>query len=132
MHALDILQGLPVKKLAPSTQAESPAFALKRRRLNNNNSTTESESEGKEETSDDRVIRANPMPNMDKMFQPQLPHKKVETKPFSFEERDKNKPNRETLVEMILRKEKVRLCMYVYICKLVNLVHIMFVKGTFS
>ena len=101
-----------MKKLVPLTQAESPAFALKRRRLNNN-STTESECEGKEEASDDRVIRANPMPNMDKAFQPQLPHKKVETKPFSFEERDKNKPNRETLVEMILRKEKVRLYMYI-------------------
>ena len=84
-------------------------MALKRRRLHN-----QSEEEGEtevEETDDSHVIRANPMPNMDKFFQPQLPHKCVETQPFSFEERDKNKPTRETFVEMILRKEKV-VCLF--------------------
>lgn len=86
------------------TEPESPALALKRRRLNSGQA--EDKKEEKEET-DSRVIRANPMPDLDKVFQPQLHHKCVEPKPFSFEERDKNKPNRETLVEMILRKEKV-------------------------
>ena len=99
------LQGVPAKRLVHLTEPESPALALKRRRLNNENS--ESECDGNEQPHD-RVIRANPMPNLDKVFQPQLPHKKVETQPFSFEERDKDKPSRETLVEMILRKEKVR------------------------
>ena len=99
----------------PITEPESPALALKRRRLNQ----TADENEEKEET-DSRVIRANPLPDLDKVFQPHLPHKKVETKPFSFEERDKNKPDRETFVEMILRKEKVKMdmpersCIYNY------------------
>ena len=86
----------------PITEPESPALALKRRRLNN----SQSQDEEQEET-DSHVIRANPMPDMEKVFKPQLPHKVVETKPFSFEERDKYKPNRQTLVEMILSKEKV-------------------------
>lgn len=85
------------------TEPESPALALKRRRLHNSQSDEE-----KEETNS-RVIRANPVPNMDKYFQPLLPHKCVEPQPFSFEERDKNKPTRETFVEMILRKEKVHM-----------------------
>ena len=89
----------------PITEPESPALALKRRRLNTSHQS-EQQQEEKEET-DDHVIRANPMPDMAKVFQPKLPHKKVETQPFSFEERDKNKPTRETFVEMILRKEKV-------------------------
>ena len=94
----------------PITEPESPALALKRRRLNGSHQS-EQEQEEKEEI-DGRVIRANPMPDMAKAFQPKLPHKKVETQPFSFEERDKNKPNRETFVEMILRKEKVNLSYY--------------------
>lgn len=93
------LQGLPPKKKAPITEPESPVLALKRRRLH-----TE---EDQEEERESHVIKPTPMPNMDKFFQPQLPHKRVETQPFSFEERDKNKPSRETFVEMILRKEKV-------------------------
>ena len=88
----------------PITEPESPALALKRRRLN---ASHQSEQEQEEEETGERVIRANPMPDMAKVFQPKLPHKKVETQPFSFEERDKNKPTRETFVEMILRKEKV-------------------------
>ena len=94
----------------PVTEPESPALALKRRRLHNQ---SEEEREGESEETDSHVFRANPMPSMDKFFQPQLPHKCVETQPFSFEERDKNKPTRETFVEMILRKEKV-LCKLVY------------------
>ena len=86
----------------PITEPESPALALKRRRLHN----SQAEEDHKEET-ESHVIRAIPMPDMDKYFQPQLPHKQVETQPFSFEERDRNKPTRETFVEMILRKEKV-------------------------
>ena len=96
-------QGLPAKKKMPITEPESPALALKRRRLHN----SQAEEDQKEET-ESHVIKANPMPNMEKFFQPQLPHKCVETQPFSFEERDKNKPTRETFVEMILRKEKVQ------------------------
>ena len=102
------LQGVPPKRMMRITEPESPALALKRRRLNTNHQTDDEQQEGKEET-DSHVIRANPMPDMDKVFQPKLPHKKVEAQPFSFEERDKNKPNRETFVEMILRKEKVNL-----------------------
>ena len=90
----------------PITEPESPALALKRRRLNHNQSVHEKE---ETEDTDSHVIRATPLPDLDKVFQPQLPHKRVETKPFSFEERDKNKPDRETFVEMILRKEKVKL-----------------------
>ena len=100
-----MLQGVPTKRLMPITEPESPALALKRRRLNASHQS-EQEQEEKEET-DGHVIKANPMPDMAKVFQPKLPHKKVETQPFSFEERDKNKPTRETFVEMILRKEKV-------------------------
>ena len=99
-----ILQGVPAKRPVPITEPESPALALKRRRLNASH-----QSEEEKEEPDGHVIRANPMPDMAKVFQPKLPHKKVETQPFSFEERDKNKPTRETFVEMILRKEKVNL-----------------------
>lgn len=96
----------------PITEPESPALALKRRRLHN----SQTEEGQKEEEPEIHVIRANPMPNMDKYFQPQLPHKHVETQPFSFEERDKNKPTRETFVEMILRKEKVHeICMSLFL-----------------
>ena len=31
------------------------------------------------------VLKAQPMPNFNKTFKPQLPHKKTETQPFSFE-----------------------------------------------
>ena len=51
------------------------------------------------------------------LFKPQ-PEERPATKPepFSFEERDKGKPTRESFVEMILRKEKVResVCVHLY------------------
>ncbi len=53
------------------------------------------------------VIKANPMPDFDRVFKPQLPHTATETLPFMFEERYKDKPSRETLVQQILQKEKV-------------------------
>ena len=52
-------------------------------------------------------FKSNPLPDFDNVFKPLLGVKKTEPAPFSFEERDKDKPNRETFVEMILRKEKV-------------------------
>ncbi len=100
---------------APITEPESPALALKRRRLHNNQAE---EGQGEEEERESHAIKPTPMPNMDKFFQPQLPHKRVDTQPFSFEERDKNKPTRETFVEMILRKEKVHCT--VTVCMLVG------------
>ncbi len=53
------------------------------------------------------VIKANPMPDFDRVFKPQLPHVATETHPFKFEERYKDKPSRETLVQQILQKEKM-------------------------
>ena len=50
---------------------------------------------------------ANPMPDFSHKFEPQLPHRKTEIEPFAFEERYKDKPTRETLVQQILRREKV-------------------------
>ena len=54
------------------------------------------------------VIHANPMPQFDKVFKPQLPHRAIDTQPFDFEERYRDKPTRETLVQQILQKEKVQ------------------------
>lgn len=54
------------------------------------------------------MIKANPLPNFDKVFAPQYPQRMVMPQPFSFEERDKNKATRETLVQKILREENVR------------------------
>ena len=99
-HCIYTLQGLPPKKKAPLTEPESPPLAVKRRRLH-------TEEDQEEEEGESHVIKPAPVPNMDKYFQPQLPHKRVATQPFSFEERDKNKPTRETFVEMMLCKEKV-------------------------
>ena len=100
-HCINTLQGLPPKKKAPLTEPESPPLAVKRRRLH-----TEEDQE-EEEEKESHVIKPAPVPNMDKYFRPRLPHKRVATQPFSFEERDKNKPTRETFVEMMLCKEKV-------------------------
>ena len=55
------------------------------------------------------VIHANPMPQFDKVLKPQMQHRAIDmcTQPFIFEERYRDKPTRETLVQQILQKEKV-------------------------
>ena len=63
-----------------------------------------------QEEQDSHIIHANPMPQFDSVFKPQLPHKTTEIQPFTFEERYQGKPTRETLVQQILQKEKVQ-CM---------------------
>ena len=63
-----------------------------------------------QEEQDSHIIHANPMPQFDSVFKPQLPHKATEIQPFTFEERYQGKPTRETLVQQILQKEKVQ-CM---------------------
>ena len=63
-----------------------------------------------QEEQDSHIILANPMPQFDSVFKPQLPHKTTEIQPFTFEERYQGKPTRETLVQQILQKEKVQ-CM---------------------
>lgn len=59
------------------------------------------------------TIKANPMPDFDNVFKPELPHTATEAQPFTFEERYKDKPSRETLVQQILQKEKVCLPRFV-------------------
>ena len=81
------------------THPESPAIK-KRQRLD-----TDGKSD-KEEAG--HVIKANPVPNFDKVFAPQYPQRMVMPEPFSFEERDKNKKTRETLIQRILSEEKVQ------------------------
>ena len=83
------------------THPESPAIK-KRRRL---------DTAGRSDAEDaNRVqIKANPVPNFDKVFEPQYPQRMVVPEPFSFEERDKNKNTRETLVQKNLREDKVRM-----------------------
>jgi len=53
------------------------------------------------------VIHANPMPQFDKEFKPQLPHRVINTQTFNFEEWYHDKPTRETFVQQILQKEKI-------------------------
>ena len=53
------------------------------------------------------IIVAHPVPDFSHKFEPQLTHKKTEPEPFPFEERYKDRPTRETLVQQILQKEKV-------------------------
>ncbi len=83
------------------TQPESPAIK-KRRRLD-----TAGRSDGEEV--DSHVIKANPVPNFEKVFGPQYPQRMVLPEPFSFEERDKNKNGKETLVQKILSEDKVHI-----------------------
>ena len=61
-----------------------------------------------QEELDSHIIHANPMPQFDSVFKPQLPHKATEIQPFTFEGRYQGKPTRETLVQQILQKEKVQ------------------------
>ena len=97
------MQGLPVKRTRPLTHAESPAIK-KRRRL---------DTAGKSDEEDPNCIqiKANPVPNFEKVFAPQYPQRMVLPEPFSFEERDKNKNTKETLIQKILKEEKV-MCVY--------------------
>ena len=53
------------------------------------------------------MIKAMPMPSFDAVFKPELPHRATAAEPFSFEQRDKEKPSRKSLVQQILEKEKV-------------------------
>ena len=39
------------------------------------------------------------------MFQPELPHKKTEVEPFSFESRYEGKPTRQDIVDVELKKQ---------------------------
>lgn len=55
------------------------------------------------------MIKALPMPSFDSVFKPELPHKATATEPFSFEQRDREKPSRKSLVQQILEKERVGL-----------------------
>ena len=49
------------------------------------------------------VVKAQPMPNFEKVFAPQYPQRMVTPQPFSFDKRDKNKK--------VLHKEEV-LCIH--------------------
>lgn len=76
--------GVPEKKAAPITVAQSPAFALK------NRVRMVSSEEPKEEPAP--VIKANPMPFFGVPFKPKLVEQKpVEVCPFSFSERDRQR-----------------------------------------
>ncbi len=102
-------QGLPPKKELPVTNPESPAITLKRRRLHD-----DEEGDGNDETKKPRTeetgfqFKAKPVPDFSHSFKPQHEDSvPTQTEPFSFEERDKDKPTRESFVEMILRKSRV-------------------------
>ena len=72
------------------------------------NDITSTSKKDEKEKDESHVIKARPVPNFDKVFVPQYPLRSIEIQPFSFEERDKEKPTRQTLVEKILQKgEKV-------------------------
>ena len=82
------ITGLPAKRPRSVTQPESPAITKRFR---------PSDTEGGDGES--HVIKANPMPNFEKLFVPQYSNSPVIPEPFSFEERDKNKRSHDTLVE---------------------------------
>ena len=54
-----------------------------------------------------QIFSARPVPDFSRKFEPQLSHKRTEPEPFAFEERYKDKPSRQTLVQQIRQKEKV-------------------------
>ena len=102
-------QGLPPKKEIPITNPESPAITLKRRRLHDDEEEDENDETKKPRTEETGFqFKANPVPDFSCTFKPQHEDRvPTLTEPFSFEERDKDKPTRESFVEMILRKSRV-------------------------
>lgn len=97
------LLGVPKKPCVPLTQPVTPKLATRER------GEVRSVLPQDEEEEEDKchIIIAQPLPNFSHKFEPQLSHKKTEPVPFAFEERDKNKPTRETLVQQILQREMV-------------------------
>ena len=55
-------------------------------------------------------FKALPQPNFEKVFKPQLKHEKTAPKPFSFEEKDKERwqKKEEKIHEVYKEEEKVR------------------------
>lgn len=93
---------MPKRPNVPLTQPVTPKLATRAR--------GEARSVLEQDKEEDKchIIIAQPLPDFSNKFEPQLSHKKTEPLPFAFEERDKNKPTRETLVQQILQREKVR------------------------
>ena len=92
-------KGVPEKKVMPVTEPDTPAITAKRQCLSDGDDSREEETV--------HVLKANPLPDLNKVFKVELPHRILQAKPFSFEVRDKEKPTRETFVQRILRNEKV-------------------------
>lgn len=96
------LLGVPKKPNVPLTQPVTPKLATRER-----GEARSVLSQDEEEEEKCHIIIAQPLPNFSHKFEPQLSHRKTEPVPFAFEERDKNKPTRETLVQQILQREMV-------------------------
>ena len=101
------LQGLPKKRCYLPVIPQSPALQLKRRCLNSRSHDLE------EDAASDHVIKATPMPSFEAVFVPERPHKATELQPFEFERRDRDKPSKETLVQMIMRKTDFKVCQHI-------------------
>ena len=101
------LQGLPKKRCYLPVVPQSPALQLKRRCLNSRSHDLE------EDAASDHVIKATPMPSFEAVFVPERPHKATELQPFEFERRDRDKPSKETLVQMIMRKTDFKVCQHI-------------------
>ncbi len=101
------IQGLPPKNKIHITDPTSPALTLKRRRLHDEEEGGNDEAK-KARSESGYNFKANPVPDFEHVFKPQHEEKApVKVEPFSFIERDKDKPTRESFVEMILRKSQV-------------------------
>lgn len=93
--------GIAPAKPMPVTCPKSPAFALKNRVRVTRTNTSQVEKEAH------KIIHANPIPHMGVPFIPNLNHKVTESKPFSFENRDRIiQARKETKIQDMLNEEK--------------------------
>ena len=98
-----LFQGIAPAKPASLTCPKSPAFALKNRVR-----SVRTTSPPPEEKESSRIVHGNPIPHYGVPFMPNLKHKVTESKPFSFDQRDKDmKARKEAKINRMLEDEQV-------------------------
>lgn len=98
-------QGLKPVKALPVTIPESPALAVKNRvRAKIANSIAYDEPSVKSEL---KIVRAHPVPHQCIPFRPKPENKRTEIKPFSFDEKDRERfAKKEQQISKILEEEQ--------------------------